>query len=113
MTGGSSSRGDPKDAALQGRTAEHYDAQEEGTVSIDVLRERLNDEPKLVEIVSNLHAEGLYKAPPQEWFLQVMEAYLRDRLDAEIVTVPGSNTMREVSIPSPTVAPSTLYAKPV
>ena len=37
-----------------------------------------------MDIVSRLHAEGLEKAPPQEWFLQVLEAYLRDRLDSEI-----------------------------
>ncbi|HQR07834.1 MAG TPA: toprim domain-containing protein, partial [Gemmatales bacterium] len=67
--------------------SELYDAHEEGAVSIDVLRERLNDEPKLVEIVSQLHAEGLEKAPPREWFLQVMEAYLRERHESEIEAV--------------------------
>lgn len=69
--------------------SELYDAHEEGAVSIDVLRERLNDEPKLIEIVSSLHAEGLEKAPPREWFLQVLETYLRDRLETEIETVQG------------------------
>lgn len=67
--------------------AELYDAHEEGIVSIDVLRDRLNDEPRLVEIVSRLHSEGLEMANPQEWFLQVLDVYLKDRLEKEIDTV--------------------------
>jgi DNA primase len=57
--------------------AELYAATEEGGAHFDTLRERLADDPKLVEIVSLLHAEGVEKANPQEWFAQVKEAYLR------------------------------------
>lgn len=67
--------------------SELYDAHEEGTVSVDALRVRLSDEPRLIEIVSQLHAEGIDKAPPREWYLQVLEAYLRARLEAEIESV--------------------------
>jgi DNA primase len=64
--------------------AELYDAAEENQVNIDNLRERLADEPKLVQIVSQLHAEGVEKANPQEWFIQVKEAYLRQHRQKEI-----------------------------
>ncbi|HMO35957.1 MAG TPA: DNA primase [Gemmatales bacterium] len=69
--------------------SELYDAHEQGSVSVDVLRERLSDEPRLVEVVSRLHAEGMEMAHPEEWYLQVLEAYLRDKLDAEIESVRG------------------------
>lgn len=64
-----------------------YDAHERGLVSVDVLREQLSDEPKLVEILSRLHAEGLEMAQPREWFLQVLQAYLRQRLDQDMESV--------------------------
>jgi len=64
-----------------------YDAHERGLVSVDVLREQLSDEPKLVEILSRLHAEGLEMAQPREWFLQVLQAYLRQRLDHDMESV--------------------------
>lgn len=67
--------------------AELYDAHEEGSVSIDVLRERLNDEPQLVDIVSRLHAEGVEKGDPAEWFQEVLMTYLLQRLEVEIETV--------------------------
>lgn len=78
---------------------ELYDAHEEGLVSVDVLRGRLNDEPRLVEIISKLHADGIDMAPPREWFLQVMEAYLHARLDAEIEVVHGELLRWEGSEP--------------
>lgn len=67
--------------------SELYDAHEEGIVSIDALRERLSDEPRLIDIVSRLHADGIEMANPREWYLQVLEAYLRARLEAEIEAV--------------------------
>jgi DNA primase len=64
--------------------SELYDAHEEGLVSVDVVRERLNDEPRLVEIITRLYTEALDKGNPREWFLQVLGAYLRKRLENEM-----------------------------
>jgi DNA primase len=67
--------------------AELFDADEEGQANIDNLRERLVDEPMLVQIVSQLHSEGIEKANPQEWFFQVREAYLRQHRQKEIESI--------------------------
>jgi DNA primase len=86
--------------------AELYELAEDGEVSIDSLRERLADDARLVEIVSQLHSEGLDKADPHEWYPQVKEAYMRNYREQEIDRIEQS--IRTWQGPG---SPSELYAR--
>jgi DNA primase len=67
--------------------AELYELAEEGDVNVDTLRERLADDSRLVDIVSRLHAEGMDKVDPHDWYPQVKEAYMRNYREQEIAQV--------------------------
>jgi len=82
---------------------ELYELAEEGEVNIDSLRERLADDARLVEIVAQLHAEGVDKADPHDWYPQVKEAYMRtyreqeiDRIESQIRTWQGPGPPAEL-----------------